>query len=898
MTRPLVTTRPLLDVRTIDDIRAIESRPYEDAVPARNLYDLFLATADQVGDAKALTVLRTPDPSDIGVALTHRELLHHVTRAANMFRALGIGPDRGVAAFLSPTVPEFPALFFGAQVAGVAATLNYLLSRDAIFDLLNAQQTTVLVVPSEELDQACWSKAKDVFDHVPTLEHVIVIGAQGQQQLQKPAQEQGGYLALEEIWPTHREDRLGFEPGSERDTVCALFHTGGTTGKPKLVRLTHGNQIHAAFGFAQVFGYDENDVVMNGFPFFHVGGTMTVGLSVIAAGGHNVIPSPYGMRPPEVVKNYWKVAKAFDATIVNGVPTTIGAILESWEKPDAPDTIRMAITGGAVMPAFVAARFMEKTAIPVFETYGMTETSAAIAFNPGRGTPVAGSAGLRAPYAKTRIIKDAQGPVQICKTGESGLVQVKGPQVFAGYLDAAQNAGVLDQDGWLTTGDIGYLRADERLVLTGRAKDLIVRSGHNIDPAAIEDVANRFDSVRLSAAVGMPDQYAGEVAALFVCPHQGQSIDIENLKTHLERNIHERPALPKSVLVIADLPVTAVGKIFKPKLRELAIEEKIRLEVAATCGPKASAQVTFRSHVDGSMIVDVVLWGATLEGLHLLNAALAPLPQSYHVALQPEIPAEAAVLLSAEAGIARLTLNRPLALNAMSQEMIDALESALDQLDEHADLRALIITGAGRGFCAGGDLIEFEQALNRGKDSLLGMLARNQDIIQRIEDLPMPVIAAVNGAAVAGGLELLLCCDIIIAAQGAKIGDGHARYAIIPAAGASVRLHERLSPSHAAQLLYTAALVDAETLRDWGLVNEVVPKDQLLHRAETIARDIAKCSPEVVRRVKRLVAPAAQGTARKDRMAAEITAFSRHIDDRNLTQGLQAFREKKTPKYT
>jgi fatty-acyl-CoA synthase len=143
----------------------------------------------------------------------------------------------------------------------------------------------------------------------------------------------------------------------------------------------------------------------------------------------------------------------------------------------------------------------------------MTETAAAIAFNPGRGELLAGSVGFRAPYAKTLIAafgSEGKNP-EACAPLTSGLVLVRGPQVFPGYVDPKHNEGVLTETGWLITGDIGYLTKDERLVLTGRAKDLIVRSGHNIDPAAIEDVANDFPGVQISSAVGMPDQYAGEV---------------------------------------------------------------------------------------------------------------------------------------------------------------------------------------------------------------------------------------------------------------------------------------------------------------------------------------------------------------------------------------------------
>jgi len=622
MAPALKTTRPILDVRTIEDVVAIESRPYDELVTAHNLYDLFLATAQRAGDRKAVTVLNSPDPADVGVSLTHRALLGEITRAANLFASLGLKPGSGVAAFLAPTLPELPALLLGAQVAGVASPLNYLLSRDAIIDLLNAERATILVVPSRTLDRTCWAKAEGVLAAVPTLTQVLVIGGNGEGR--------AGYRQLDEAIAGCRPDSLDFEPSAGRNAICALFHTGGTTGRPKLVRLTHGNQIHAAFGFAQVFGYDEREIVINGFPFFHVGGTMTVGLSVLAAGGHIVVPSPYGLRPPAVIDAYWSLVERFGLTVIGGVPTSIAAITGSWRDGTDVSTVRMAVTGGAVLPKAVGARFEAVTGIPIYETYGMTETAAAIAFNPGRGMPVAGSVGFRAPFSETRIVGLGAG-TDLCEPGESGLVQVRGPQVFPGYVDPAHNRGTLDGDGWLTTGDVGYLTADQRLVLTGREKDLIIRSGHNIDPAAIEDVANQFTGVQISAAVAMPDQYAGEVPALFVVPAPGAKIDVAELRDYLERHVHEPPARPKSVLVIDALPVTAVGKIFKPTLRDLAIKEKVRLEVERVGGTGASASVEVSRDGQKRTFVEVTLSGATSEQITELEAALKPLPQTYVV---------------------------------------------------------------------------------------------------------------------------------------------------------------------------------------------------------------------------------------------------------------------------
>lgn len=167
-------------------------------------------------------------------------------------------------------------------------------------------------------------------------------------------------------------------------------------------------------------------------------------------------------------------------------------------------------------------------------------------------------------------------------------------------------------------------------MLTGREKDLIVRSGHNIDPAAIEDVANAFCGVEISAAVGMPDQYAGEVPVLFVVAAPGATLDIGALKSYLEANVHEPPARPRAVMMIDALPVTGVGKIFKPALRDLAIREKVLLELQRICGSTASCDVEVSQDSQKRIVVDVRL-AVSDEELLQLDVALKPLPQIYRL---------------------------------------------------------------------------------------------------------------------------------------------------------------------------------------------------------------------------------------------------------------------------
>lgn len=258
---------------------------------------------------------------------------------------------------------------------------------------------------------------------------------------------------------------------------------------------------------------------------------------------------------------------------------------------------------------------------------------------------------------------------------------------------------------------------------------------------------------------------------------------------------------------------------------------------------------------------------------------------------------DSSVDLAYEDGIATLTLNRPDNLNAMSGRMMRSLERRLDEIERLSGLRVVIITGAGRAFSAGGDLKEFEEALDAGGTKLVDILRYNQDVLQRVEDIPVPVIGAANGTAIAGGLELLLCCDMILACERALIGDGHARYGIVPAGGATVRLRERLSPSQAAQLFYTASTMSADVLAAWGLVNEVVPKDHLMDRARELALEICRNSPEAVRAIKSLGRTQTGDRTRPERLRMELDTWLHHVSHPDLAEGLRSFRRRKAPRY-
>ena len=627
----LKTTRAARGVITIADIEALEAQPYDELIPAMTLIDLLRATAHLHPDRPALTTIPGGGFAGRSATISHRELYKKVIRAANLFHSLLRAPEGGTVAFLGPIVEGMMEALLGAQTAGVAGTVNYLLSAEVIADLLAAENATVLVLSPPDIDAAIWQKAQAVIARAASLKKVLVLGHRGAAD--------GSMADFEEAAATHGDDALAFEPRASRETVCALFHTGGTTGRPKLVRLTHGNQIHAAWSFAQVHGLTEEDAVINGFPLFHVGGTMTTGLSVLAAGGHVIFPSPHALRDREAIRTYWKTVEAFHVTIVAGVPTSITALAEIPVGDADISSVRIGLTGGAVCPKAVSERFTERTGIKLYETYGMTETAAAIAFNPGRGTPLQGSVGFRAPFAETRIVSlDPANGDAICPPGTSGLVLVKGPQVFPGYVDPKHDQGVRRQDGWLNTGDVGYLTDDQRLVLTGRAKDLIVRSGHNINPTDIEDVANTFPGVQISAAVGMPDAYAGEVPILYAVAAPGTALNAGELQQYLQDHVAEPPAKPKRVILLDALPTTAVGKIVKNDLRDRAVAEKVKLEAEHIFGAAAIPIITVGKDEKLNTVVRVEVPTGDAAAIQKLKDALEPLPQRYTVIARPGDP--------------------------------------------------------------------------------------------------------------------------------------------------------------------------------------------------------------------------------------------------------------------
>lgn len=245
-----------------------------------------------------------------------------------------------------------------------------------------------------------------------------------------------------------------------------------------------------------------------------------------------------------------------------------------------------------------------------------------------------------------------------------------------------------------------------------------------------------------------------------------------------------------------------------------------------------------------------------------------------------------------------ITLARPEAFNALTPASIAGIDRALASVEANAGVRSVIVTGEGKAFCAGADL---KAVLATGSDTdgdaLTSRFLRDVSrVFDRLAALPVPTVAAVNGTAVAGGLELMLCCDIVVAASTAVLGDGHANFGQIPGGGGTLRLPRRIGAARAKYLMLTGLSIDARRALDWGLVDELAEPGELVARAGALASRFERNSALVLRRMKSLV-DAGLGSAARDVLDAELRSSDLHMTAYDRNEGLAAFAEKRQPRY-
>lgn len=587
------------------DVLAIESQGQPADLPS-STYEMICRGAAIDPSAPALSFFATADDYASPERWTYSELVRDITRTANMLSRLGVQRDT-VVAYVLPNLPETHFVVWGGEAVGIVCAINPLLEGDAIGELLNASGATVLVTLAPFPGTDLWPKVQAVLHKVASLEHLVLINladhAPDEQRFAARMLQRGECSRLHgeegvrgavpaQISIHDFAEAIAREPGvaltashpMNRNDVSSWFCTGGTTGLPKIAMRRHGNEVANAWSAGQFLGESvgPGKTIFCGLPLFHVNAVMVTGLLPFSRGAHVVMGTPQGYRGEGVVQRFWDIVAHYRINFFSGVPTLYGSLLDVPVGERDIGSLEYGLCGAAPMPVELLRAFQARTGIRILEGYGLTEGTCISSVNPPLGERRAGSIGLRVPgqAMKAVVVDEAGRYVRDCVADEVGQLVISGPNVFIGYMRPEQNNGIwldlADGGRWLNTGDLGRRDADGYFWLTGRKKELIIRGGHNIDPAAIEEALHRHPAVQIAAAVGRPDVHAGELPIAYVQLKPGTSANEAEMAAFLRDEISERAAFPKGIRIVDAMPLTGVGKIFKPALKRLETVDALR----------------------------------------------------------------------------------------------------------------------------------------------------------------------------------------------------------------------------------------------------------------------------------------------------------------------------------
>ena len=565
-----------------DKIKTETEMPFADRVSETTLYQVLARTTASFPHRNAISFQIKSGVKDKAETFTWTGLKSRVTQAANVFRGLGVG-EKDVVAYLLPNCNEAVITLLGGTTAGIVNPINPTIEDAHIAAILRETGAKVVVTlkafPKTEVAQ----KVANAVKMAPNVETILEVDLaryltpplswivpliRPKFEVEHSAKVLDFNVELDKANATS----LDFEESTE-DRIASYFHTGGTTGMPKVAQHNFSGMIYQGWCATEML-FTEEDVLICPLPMFHVFAAYPVLMASLAFGAHMVMPTPQGYRGDGVFDNFWKLLERWGATFMITVPTAVSALMQRPVDADV-SKLKYALCGSAPLPVELAKRFEESAGVKILEGYGMTEATCLVSINPPDGERRIGSVGFPFPYCETKILHcDAEGNItKECGVDEIGEICVDNPGVVTGatYTEAEKNVGLFAGGKYLRTGDLGRIDAEGYLWITGRAKDLIIRGGHNIDPAIIEEALAGHEAVAVTGAIGQPDAHSGEVPCVYVELIDGADTSLDDLNAYLKKHIGEIAAIPKYVDILDELPKTQVGKSFKPDLRKMAI---------------------------------------------------------------------------------------------------------------------------------------------------------------------------------------------------------------------------------------------------------------------------------------------------------------------------------------
>ncbi|MGB0498225.1 MAG: acyl-CoA synthetase [Rubricella sp.] len=603
-----------------DKIALEQEMPVSARWTATTVYEQLGQTAARHPNRPAVSFQIRSGEKDKAETLTWSDYHARVTQAANLFRKFGVG-EGDVVAYLLPNCNETAIALIGGATVGIVNPINPLLEPEQIAAILRDTRAKVLVTlaPMPKTDVA--EKAAKAAAMAPNVKTILEVDLT--RYLSPPVswiarlirpKPTGGHSA--QVFNFNYEmgrmnaGALDFDEPMD-DGIAAYFHTGGTTGMPKIAQHRHSGMIYNGWCANELL-FTEEDVLICPLPLFHVFAAYPILMACLKSGAHMVMPTPQGYRGDGVFDNFWKLIERWGVTFMVTVPTAVAALMQ--RKVDADlSTLKYALCGSAPLPVELFKRFEEACKVKILEGYGMTEATCLVSCNPPFGERKIGSVGLPFPYTEVRILQcdEAGEVIRECGPDETGEICVFNPGVIPGstYTESDKNRGLFARGQFLRTGDLGRIDEDGYLWITGRAKDLIIRGGHNIDPALIEEALLGHPQVAFAGAIGQPDSYAGELPAAYVELIDGADATVEELMDFAQERVAEHAAIPKHLEILGELPKTAVGKIFKPDLRKRAIA-RVYGEALRSAGVSATVTEVYEDKKRG-LVARVRLDGET-----------------------------------------------------------------------------------------------------------------------------------------------------------------------------------------------------------------------------------------------------------------------------------------------
>lgn len=593
-------------VRTLADVEAIERQPLAHLNLPQSTYHAIRAAAEAYPERAAFKQLRTGTAEEPPQILRYRDLLSRLHQTANLLHELGVGADDAVTLLL-PIIPETSICLWAAAATGIANPVNAFLETGHLVSIMRSGRAKAVIGCHPSIEPTSWPRVQTIREQLPDVTAIQIGGPE--------SEVEAGVIHYESAIAAQPSDRLISQRPLRPEDVCAYLHTGGTTGQPKLARHSHLGQLLQCAGLDFLLGVQNPATTLLGVPMFHVGGAIASSLYSLSRGNTIVTLHPNGLREPVVVRDFLANAARFGATSLGGVPASWSALLTMPSEHLDLSTVRHGIVAASTLPLEVAHGVVQNFGFPLVEGWGMTETHCFATMNPLHGEIRVGSVGIRFPYMQVRVAQlDERGQLQRdCAVDEIGVLLVKGPQVIDGYVDEQHNRDAWVDDGWLNTGDLARMDADGYLWHTGRAKDLIIRGGHNIDPLLIEEVLYQYPGIELAAAVGQPDRRVGEMPVAFVQMRAGEPFDEAAVKSFVRDRIQERAGNPIAVYPVSEMPLTQVGKIFKPALRMEAARQVLQRELSAIARDAADVTVSVAAHPAHGTLATITLRGGDDE---------------------------------------------------------------------------------------------------------------------------------------------------------------------------------------------------------------------------------------------------------------------------------------------